>query len=149
MSGQEAAVALLATLHACHFDLGEYGIRIWLDYDFGGEATHRPYLETSRTDDAYCAEIRSSLEVDLGPGVGNVFYARLLLWLSPTDARVESFVEAHLDQSIGEYGPGSYVLYERRSDNLDIDGALRAAREHVDALHGIEDYPKTLGLSRR
>ena len=149
MLSEEAGFALVATLHSCHFDMGEYGIRIWVDYDFGGGSTLRPYLETSRAGDAYCVEIRSALEVSLPSGANNAFYIRLLLWFSPEDAWVESFVEAHLDESIGAYGPGSYVLYERRTENLDLDGALRAAREHVDAFYQIEDYPKTLGLSRR
>ncbi|MEO3930847.1 hypothetical protein ABGB07_44440 [Micromonosporaceae bacterium B7E4] len=149
MSNEGAAAALLATLHTCHSDIEKYDVRIWGDYDFGGETRHRTHLETGRAGDSYCAEIRGALEVNPSPDTNNAFYVRLLLWLSPEGARVESYVEAHLDEAIGDYGPGSYVLHERRTDNLDLDGALRAAREHVDALYESEDYPKTLGLSRR
>lgn len=147
--GREAAVALLATLHQCHFDLGEYAIRIWGDYDFGGDSQVWPTLETRRVDDAYCAEVGSTLDVALRPGVTNSFYLRLLLWFSPGEAWVESSVEAHLEEPVGTYAPGSYVLHERRTAGLDLDGALRAAREHLEVLYRNEDYPKLLGLNRK
>ena len=148
MSNQMAH-SLVATLHACHFEVEELAIRLWLPYDFGGESQERTYLETSLVDDEYCVEIRSTLEVNHGSGVDQAFNIRLLLYFDPVNARVESFVEAHLDVALGDYPPGEHVLYQHRTEDLDPEGALRAAREHVRALDEIDDYPQTLGVSRR
>ncbi|GIF64715.1 hypothetical protein Ais01nite_27500 [Asanoa ishikariensis] len=148
MSNQ-LAHSLLATLHACHFEVEDHAIWLGMAYDFGGESQQRTYLETSRVDDELRAEIRSTLEVDHGSGVDQAFSIRLLLYFDPANARVESFIEAHLGVAIGDYQPGTHVLYQHRTENLDPEGALRAAREHVQALVEIDDYPETLGLSRR
>ncbi|GAA1859593.1 hypothetical protein [Asanoa iriomotensis] len=145
----EVARSLLGTLHECQFDVDEYGIQQWLGYDFGGESQARTYLETWRVDDAWRAEIRSALEVNLGPEVGNAFHILLLLTFTPEHAVVESVIEAHLDVAIGTYGTGSHVLYRHKTEDLDFEDALRAAREHVRALYDVEDYPKTLGLRPR
>ncbi|WBB70629.1 hypothetical protein [Micromonospora sp. WMMD812] len=94
-------------------------------------------------------DIRSSLEVSssINAGQSNVFVVRLVLTFRIDEVRVASLVEAHLDESVGRFEPGSHVLYERRSDGLDVEEAMTAAKSHIDSLYGIEDYPVTLGLA--
>ncbi|WDZ87142.1 hypothetical protein [Micromonospora cathayae] len=144
------AADLVGTLHELHVDLGEYALRIWHDYDFGGDSQLHPYVHTEPHGAGHRVRLCNDLEVCPRPApepdANNAFQIHLLLEFTPDRAVVETLVEAHLDVSFGDHGPGSYTLYRHRTTHPDVPGALRAAREHALALFRTDDYPVLLGL---
>ncbi|MGC5330498.1 hypothetical protein [Micromonospora sp. DT62] len=144
-------MTLIAVVHQCQLSIAEYGRHIWLKYDFGANAEHLPYLTTEVETERSSVDIRSYLQASSAANADlpNVFVVRLVLTFEADEARVESFVEAHLEDQLGRFGPGSHVLYERRSEGLGFDEAMTVAASHVDALYDTDDYPPLLGMTAR
>ncbi|MGC4808307.1 hypothetical protein [Micromonospora sp. DT233] len=155
-TGLAEATAFLTALHQCAFDLDECHLYVEFS-DTSKPVTGRTWMQTRRSGDSYCVEVTSRREIGLQPGpdpdvdfgpVRNASCLRMSLWFSPRDACVESSVEAHLDEAVGPHAPGIHVFHDNRSENLDFEGALRAAREHLLAIYPV-NYPPTLRIDLR
>ncbi|MEW2139886.1 hypothetical protein AB0892_25430 [Streptomyces sp. NPDC005409] len=62
---------------------------------------------------------------------------------------VETLVEAHLEQQLGETPPGVHTLHRTRDAKLNLADALLALRERVDRMCELRDTPERIGISRR
>ncbi|MFJ8697398.1 hypothetical protein [Streptomyces roseolilacinus] len=136
-------LTFLRELDRLHDRLGRHTSELLLHTD--GLGDDRELLHELRTDrrddDAVRVTLLHRFVVPLAPGGEGThevdFTAAVTVAEGSCAARVA--VDVHLDAPVAALPEGPSVLWERRADGVDLDGALRFLASAVEELHGLED----------